>query len=105
MMQNSNSRDYNLKCITKQESSILKQVVIEHNFIETVSTNNISVQRGDGAKRWQRGVKKKKKKIKWLNDNYKRKVADSTGQKKLISMESDWQWQGIFCIYFVQKIN
>lgn len=35
------------------EGSIIKQKVIEHNFIETVLTNNIGVQRGD------RGVKKK----------------------------------------------
>lgn len=45
---------------TKAESRFLKQRVIEHNFIETVSTNNISVQRGDGA-RGDRGVKKTKR--------------------------------------------
>lgn len=43
---------------TKAESGILKQGVIEHNFIETVLTNNISVQRGVGA-RGDRGIKTK----------------------------------------------
>lgn len=96
----------------KQEGSISTQRVIEHNFIETVSTNNISVQRGGGAGD-DRGVKNKtktnkKKNIQWIYEKLKdqeEKVADSTGQKKILLMESDRQWQGIFCIYFVQKIN
>lgn len=40
-------------------SSIINKV-IGHNFIETVSTNNISVQRVDGAGS-DNGLKKKKK--------------------------------------------
>lgn len=44
---------------SQNQRNTSKQQVIEHNFIETVSTNNISVQRGDGA-RGDNGVNKNK---------------------------------------------
>lgn len=56
---------------TKAENDILKQRVIEHNFIETVLTNNISVQRGVGA-RGDRGIKTK--------TNSFRKIISSRGK-------------------------
>lgn len=56
---------------TKAENDILKQRVIERNFIETVLTNNISVQRGVGA-RGDRGIKTK--------TNSFRKIISSRGK-------------------------
>lgn len=55
---------------------MLKQTVIEHKFIETVS-----VQRGDGA-RSDRGVRKKTNSFMKIFDREgKKKEADSTRQK------------------------
>lgn len=88
---------------TKARQMMLKQTVIEHKFIETVS-----VQRGDGA-RSDRGVRKK--------TNSFMKILDREGEKKgrqhqaknknkkTCSRGIRLTVTGIFCIYFVQKIN
>lgn len=75
---------------TKARQMMLKQTVIEHKFIETVS-----VQRGDGA-RSDRGVRKKINTfMKILDREGEKKEADSTRQKKqkkktkLVHVESD----------------
>lgn len=57
------------------------------------------------GKKWNEEQKKQMDSWKLKDQEKRKKVADSTGQKKILLMESDRQWQGIFCIYFVQKIN
>lgn len=81
--------------------------VIEHKFIETVS-----VQRGDGA-RSDRGVRKKTNSfMKILDREGEKKGQTAPGKKKnqktkkkTCSRGIRLTVTGIFCIYFVQKIN
>lgn len=62
---------------TKAKQMMLKQTVIEHKFIETVS-----VQRGDGA-RSDRGVRKKTKSfMKFLDWEGEKKRQTAPGKKK-----------------------
>lgn len=78
--------------------------VIEHKFIETVS-----VQRGDGA-RSDRGVRKKTNSfMKILDREGEKKGQTAPGKKKikkqkkkLVHVESDWQWR-VFFVFILYK--